>query len=1831
MSFEIGGGLAPYTVTGGGGHPFRERFLPATPLRVGTPYDFFITDANGCGPVAVSGVNLQCDCVSDAGTMDLNTIDVCEDGQVSVAPTVGELLDGDDALLYILHDNAGNTLGTIYASNDTPDFDLSAIGGLLPNTVYYISAVVGNGLNNGSVDFDDNCLSVSQGTPLLIHELPQASISPGDAICPDDCATLLVTMTGTGPFSVDYEIDHPVDGIQVVTENTDENFFNITICADGLEDSVIGVTLTGIADQFCPGVQLPTIAIVTVGNNNAAGQELYDGCTGDGYDVTINGTLYNEGNPSGTETLTSATGCDSIVTVNLVFNDVLQGEELYDGCTGDGYGVAVNGTIYNEGNPTGTENLTSPAGCDSIVTINLVFNEVLQGAELYTGCEGDGYDVTVNGTLYNETNPTGTENLTSMAGCDSIVTINLVFNDVLQGEELYTGCSGDGYGVTVNGTIYNEANPSGTENLIGSTGCDSIVSINLVFNDVLQGEELYDGCSGDGYDVTVNGTLYNEANPSGTENLTSVAGCDSIVSINLVYNDVLQGEELYDGCSGDGYDVTVNGTLYNEANPSGTENLTSVAGCDSIVSINLVYNDVLQGEELYDGCSGDGYDVTVNGTLYNEANPSGTENLTSVAGCDSIVSINLVYNDVLQGAELYDGCSGDGYDVTVNGTLYNEANPSGTENLTSVAGCDSIVSINLVYNDVLQGAELYDGCSGDGYDVTVNGTLYNEANPSGTENLTSVAGCDSIVSINLVYNDVLQGEELYDGCSGDGYGVTVNGTIYNEGNPAGTENLTSTAGCDSIVAINLVYNDVLQGEELYDGCSGDGYDVTVNGALYNEANPTGTENLTSTAGCDSIVSINLVYNDVLQGEELYTGCMDDGYSIMVNGILYDQNNPSGVETLTSNSGCDSVVVVDLVYHLPNSGEESYEGCIGDGYVVAVNGMLYNEANPTGTEILTNVLGCDSVVVIDLNFGTEVTGEELYNGCTGDGYEVMVDGTVYNQGNPAGTEFLISSAGCDSIVTIDLVYNDFLSGEELYEGCQGDGYSVIVGGILYDESNPSGNETLVSSIGCDSIVGVDLVFHPPVSGMETYTGCEGDGYAVLVNGIVYNQSNPIGMETLTSAVGCDSIVAIDLDFGPALSGEESYEGCQGDGYSVVVNGTVYDQNNPTGSEMLTSIAGCDSIVSIDLIYNDVLPGEELYEGCFDDGYSVVVNGTIYDQNNPAGTEMLTSVAGCDSIVSIDLMFSAVLTGEESYTGCEGDSYEVVVNGVLYNEANPVGSENLVSSSGCDSIVSIDLVYLAATNGSVEHEGCTGDGFSVTVNGTTYDEANPSGMETLLGGNYLGCDSIVMVALSFDDEVVFNLMDTLCGDQSVLIGGVVYDVDNPSGSVTFDGGSVFGCDSTVVVDLSFYDEVTASIQVEPFVCAGDSAALQFTLGGGGTYNVQWSDGGNTYSLSGISDGHVVMVSPLSNTTYTLIDVAALDNPCVPVLQTNEVSIEVGELNVEVAIQTDFDGFSVSCNGLSDGAALATPLNGQMPYVYQWSNGGSAATADNLSAGTYSVTTTDGAGCSATGQVVLTEPPSIEVLLSSQMPTCFGDDDGVLYIDSVWGGGSSYEFSLDGSAFSPLVATPYPIPFLESGDYELTIQDVNGCELVSNTTIAFPNEPTLYVGPDQEIILGDSVTLQTVSDFDIDAFSWSTTDWMRCDTCLTTVVRPLETVVYELVAVDSLGCEARDEVVITVLKPRSVYIPSAFSPNADGTNDVFMMYAGQEVVRVNTFRVFDRWGELVFQQDNFRPDDQQTGWDGFFNGEAMQPGVFVYVAEVVFVDGWVEVYSGDVTLFR
>ena len=119
--------------------------------------------------------------------------------------------------------------------------------------------------------------------------------------------------------------------------------------------------------------------------------------------------------------------------------------------------------------------------------------------------------------------------------------------------------------------------------------------------------------------------------------------------------------------------------------------------------------------------------------------------------------------------------------------------------------------------------------------------------------------------------------------------------------------------------------------------------------------------------------------------------------------------------------------------------------------------------------------------------------------------------------------------------------------------------------------------------------------------------------------------------------------------------------------------------------------------------------------------------------------------------------------------------------------------------------------------------------------------------------------------------------------------------------------------------------------------------------------------------------------------------------------------------------------------------------------------------------------------------------------------------------------------------------------------------------------------------------------------------------------------------LIVTHESGCQDTTTQIIDIAPKVAYFLPNAFTPNSDALNDLFFgkgFFLGMQNFNLT---IWNRWGELVFEASDFKPNDPTVGWNGEFDNRPMNPGVFVWVAEVSFIDGYREVYKGSVTLIR
>ncbi len=202
------------------------------------------------------------------------------------------------------------------------------------------------------------------------------------------------------------------------------------------------------------------------------------------------------------------------------------------------------------------------------------------------------------------------------------------------------------------------------------------------------------------------------------------------------------------------------------------------------------------------------------------------------------------------------------------------------------------------------------------------------------------------------------------------------------------------------------------------------------------------------------------------------------------------------------------------------------------------------------------------------------------------------------------------------------------------------------------------------------------------------------------------------------------------------------------------------------------------------------------------------------------------------------------------------------------------------------------------------------------------------------------------------------------------------------------------------------------------------------------------------------------------------------------------------------------------------------------------------------------------------------------------------------------------------------------LEAGQYDLTVTDDEGCRFVIDTLLPNIGEPVvLSIDPGNVTIFnGEQIQLTAVSPNPIISYFWNPITGLSCGSCANPRAEPRTSTTYTLEVVDLDGCRGDTFIVVTVVKDEnSVFVPTAFSPDGDGKNDV--LYLRSPRVAGLEFRIFDRWGQEVFFTD-----DQTRGWDGTDkSGKPVNVGVYVYFAVVKFDNDKERTIKGNVTLLR
>ena len=1125
---------------------------------------------------------------------------------------------------------------------------------------------------------------------------------------------------------------------------------------------------------------------------------------------------------------------------------------------------------------------------------------------------------------------------------------------------------------------------------------------------------------------------------------------------------------------------------------------------------------------------------------------------------------------------------------------------SDTTFLMNQAGCDSLV----ITNTILQ--------LGDTITITANTCDPIQAGLD-TVFLMNQFGCDSLIITETLLLDSDTTTLFAMSCDPAQVGSDTTFLLNQDGcdslvitetmlSPSDTTNLTAftcdpmmagldttflmnQAGCDSLVVVEtiLLSNDTT----LIDQTTCDPAMVSLDTAF-----------LMNQAGCDSLVITNttLAPSDTLFIDD--TSC-DLAQVGLDTAFLMNQ------------FGCDSLIITNTTF------------------IDSDTTLLFEAScNPIDTGTTVVVLAgtqCDSVIITTTSL---LPSDTLFLSDTScDPVDVGLD-----------TAFLMNQFGCDSLIITNttlvaddttLIFqascNPLDTGVvvDIFAGAQCDSIVITTTDLLLSDT------TQLSATSCDPLqVGMDTIF------LMNQDGC--DSLVITTTTLLPSDTVTINLTTcdpmmagsdsllLQNQFGCDSLVITNTALLPSDTTQLNASTCD----PLMVGMDTTFLNNQFGCDSLvittTTLDPSDTLL---LTVNTCDPAQAGIDTSFLQNQfgcdSLVITTTLLD---PSDTIQLMAIT-CDMTqAGIDTLFLQNQFGCDSLIITNTTFVDADTTLLTANSCNPLDTGMVVEvlmGSQCDSVVITTTTLLPSD--------------TIQVQATTCDPAQ-AGVDTSFLFNQFGCDSLVITNTTLLPSDTTNLMDTTCDPAQ-------------AGTFTVVLQNQFGCDSTVItqVDLLPSDDVAVQATTcDPAQVGTTVAVFQNQFGCDSTVTTTTSllpsdevmleaetcdpaQAGTTVEVFQNQFGCDSTV--ITNTT--LIP-AVIVNNFPTICAGDSILINTTWYSASNTTGSDTLVSSLGCDSILNvflsfhPAPQTLSITEDLCFDEVFEYDGVTYDINNPS-GIQTIQSVE-TGCDSIIADIQLNFETIDAVINTETPSCEDLANGSLTIESIFGIGDPYSYSLDSTALIPLDQLPFTVNNLEAGNYEVLIESASGCLVSVPVTIDEGPTPIIEFGESLFIELGESVSLNPAISFDYEQLIWTPADILPCDTCASVSFVPPGNTVISLTAIDSLGCTVTEEIEIFVNPNRRWYAPNAFSPDLDGVNDKFLIFTDPtQVTRIRTFQIFDRWGEQVFLQNNIDPLDLQAGWDGTFRGQDAPVDVFVYYAEIEYVDGVVEFVKGDVMLIR
>jgi len=1157
---------------------------------------------HGCDTIETGRVKVFDPPFADAG----KDIDICYDIIIPVS--------GDTAMHFSTFYWTTSGDGTFNFTNKLHPVYTLGTSDITTGTIYLILTAEGLAANKTCEPAID--------TMVIRYSNPKVTLQPTDLICFNDSSGSIIA-TVTGGFEP-YVFDWTGPGGFTATGDT------LTGLAAGkyylTVTDALGCTVTDSAELLQPPPMLAQITpddpaicendSLRFGSSFSGGTGIYTVLwTGDGavfLDDPVSGTPLFSNAPGGNYQLilnvTDEQGCQVADTSLIIVHPVERDSILLTACENELPALWRSMSLYTAGFYSDT--LSSVYGCDSILTAELIIYPVERDSVQLTACENElpllwnGNPVSLPG-FYADT-------LKTIHGCDSILVAELIVYPVSRDSMTLIACENNMPVWWRNRWLTTAGFFSDTLKTIH--GCDSIFVAELLINPVERDSSAYLVACENELPVEWRGNWLDTPGFH-SDTLKTIYGCDSIFVAELIVFPVSRDSIQLTACENE-LPVPWRSMLLNTAGFY-SDTLTSVNGCDSIFTAELIIHPVERDSVQLIACENElpyiwnSFALSVPGFY--------ADTLKTIYGCDSILVAELLVFPVERDSIQITACENElplmwrGNWLTAAGFY--------SDTLKTIHGCDSIFVAELFVYPVARDSSAYLTACENELPVEWRGKWLDTPGFH-SDTLKTIYGCDSIFVAELFVYPVARDSVQLTACENE-LPVTWRGMPIDT---AGfwSDTLTSVYGCDSIFVAELIIHPVERDSVQLIACE--------NELPYNwNTGPLSipgfySDTLKTIYGCDSIIVAELLVFPVERDSIQLTACENElpyewyGQSLVTPGFYSD--------TLKTIYGCDSILVAELlIFPVARDSSAQLYVCENEMPVFWRSRFLYSPGFHSDT--LKTIHGCDSVFVAEvIVFPVERDTVQL--------------------------------TACEN--TLPMPWR---------------GLSLNTTGFYAD--------TLISVNGCDSIFNVDFEVIPLNRDTLELTVCEND-LPVTWHGVVFTSADTVIQNLASTTTGCDTVRVLQLQTLPINRDTLSLTICDGQ-LPYNWQGIVFTSADTVIQNINSVTTGCDTIRVLQLqtvpyieeIHSRIICENDLPYSWYGE---IFVTADTITQNIPS------SIANCDTVRILQLQTIPVINQTLDLTVCENE-LPYIWQGVTFSEADTI-IQNIASvTAGCDTVRTLRL--------------------------------------------------------------------------------------------------------------------------------------------------------------------------------------------------------------------------------------------------------------------------------------------------------------------------------------------------------------------------------------------------------------------------------------------------------------------------------------------------------------------------------------------------------------